>query len=141
MQLLACLGAFLSSQPPPQMNVIRIGIAVMWCSSVQVQALGNVLCRAAIMRKPAPRPPGQVTALLHPDVSDALRTAALLGAWVSDGVRWTVGAVDRQNATGTQDDLKVGRISGVLAWLGRSSSSSGLEFIYSPASPCGHLSG
>ena len=87
-------------------------------ASLQVQALGNVPCRAAIMRKPAPRPPGQVTALLHPGVSDALRTAALLGAWVSDGVRWTVGAVDRQNATGTQDDLKVHLISGVIAWFG-----------------------
>ena len=58
------------------------------------------------MQKPAPLPPAQVTTLLHPSVPDALRTAALLGAWVSDGVRWLVGAVDRQNATGTQDDLK-----------------------------------
>ena len=109
--------------------------------SLQVQALGNVPCRAAIMQKPTPRPPGQVTALLHPGVPDALRTAALLGAWVSDGVRWTVGAVDRQNATGTQDDLKVGGSSGVLAWLGRSSSSSGPELYQSPASSCGLLSG
>jgi len=58
------------------------------------------------MQKPAPLPPAQVTTLLHPSVPDALRTAALLGAWVSNGVRWLVGAVDRQNATGTQDDLK-----------------------------------
>ena len=83
--------------------------------SLQVQALGSVPCRATIMRKPTPRPPGQVTALLHPGVPDALRTAALLGAWVSDGVRWAVGAVDRQNATGTQDDFKVGLASGMVA--------------------------
>ena len=87
--------------------------------SPQVQALGSVPCRAVIMQRPAPRPPGQVTALLHPGVPDALRTAALLGAWVSDSVRWTVGAVDRQNATGTQDDLKVSLASGVLACYGR----------------------
>ena len=62
------------------------------------------------MRKPAPLPPGQVTSLLHPGVSDAVRTAALLATWVSDGVRWMVGALDRQNATGTQDDLKVSAI-------------------------------
>ena len=77
---------------------------------LQVQALRNVPCRAAIMRKPAPLPPGQVTSLLHPGVSDAVRTAALLATWVSDGVRWMVGALDRQNATGTQDDLKVSAI-------------------------------
>ncbi len=71
-----------------------------------MQALGSVPCRAAVMQKPAPLPPGQVTALLHPNVPDALRTVTLLGAWVADGVRWLVGAVDRQNATGTQDDLK-----------------------------------
>ena len=75
---------------------------------LQVQALGGVPCRASIMQRPAPLPPAQVTNLLHPNVSDALRTAVLLAAWVSGGVRWAVGAVDRQNATGTQDDLKVG---------------------------------
>lgn len=73
-----------------------------------MQALGGVPCRAGIMQRPAPLLPAQVTSLLHPNVSDAVRTAALLAAWVSGGVRWAVGAVDRQNATGTQDDLKVG---------------------------------
>lgn len=67
------------------------------------------------MQKPAPLPPGQVTALLHPNVPDALRTISLLGAWVTDGVRWLVGAVDRQNATGIQDDLKASPLL-CLAW-------------------------
>ena len=84
-----------------------------------MQALGGVPCRAAVVRKPAPLPPRQVTALLHPSVPDALRTVSLLGAWAVGGVRWLVGAVDRQNATGTQDDLQASlRISyGVLSLL------------------------
>lgn len=85
---------------------------------LQVQALGGVPCRAGIMQRPAPLLPAQVTSLLHPNVSDAVRTAALLAAWVSGGVRWAVGAVDRQNATGTQDDLKVGRLMRIRLDIG-----------------------
>lgn len=73
---------------------------------MQVQALGEVWCRAAIVRRPAAAAPARVNAALHPGAPDMVRTAALLLSWVSAGARWLLGAVDRQNATGTQRDLQ-----------------------------------
>lgn len=60
-----------------------------------------------VIRKPAAEPPARVNAALHPAAPDMLRTAALLLSWLSGGARWLLGAVDRQNATGTQRDLQV----------------------------------
>ncbi len=73
----------------------------------QVQALGEVWCRTAVTHKPAAAPPARVNAALHPAAPDMLRTAVLLLSWLSGGARWVLGAVDRQNATGMQRDLKV----------------------------------
>jgi hypothetical protein len=72
-----------------------------------VRALGEVWCRAAIVYRPPPPRPAHVNAGLHPGAPDMVRTAVLLLAWVSRGARWLLGAVDRQNVTRTQDDLKV----------------------------------
>lgn len=86
----------------------RCGNVNSSCSFVeQVRAPGEVWCRTAITHKPPPPRPAAINAGLHPAAPDMVRTAALLLDWISRGARWLLGAVDRQNVTGTQDDLKV----------------------------------
>ncbi|CAL8465334.1 g4869 [Coccomyxa elongata] len=103
------LGAWSSARERKDfvLDVTVRGAGLDTCSSVQVQALGEVWCRAAIVRRPPAAAPARVNAALHPGAPDMVRTAALLLSWVSAGARWLLGAVDRQNATGTQRDLQV----------------------------------
>lgn len=73
----------------------------------QVQALGEVVCRAEVRERPPPPPPARTYALLRPGAPDAVRTVALLAAWLGSGAGQVLGALDRRNALRSRDDLAV----------------------------------
>lgn len=72
-----------------------------------MQALGEVVCRTELRERPLPPPPARTYALLRPGAPDAVRTVALLAAWLGSGAGQVLGALDRRNALRSQDDLAV----------------------------------
>jgi hypothetical protein len=83
----------------------------------QVQALGEVACRSEVLRAPDPPPPARTHAALRPGAPEALRTAALLAAWLGAGAGRLLAALDRRGTLGSADDLQARAcLSSCLIW-------------------------